>query len=34
MIADQLSRSVHFDENLSFILSKVTNNNANPNHKQ
>ena len=34
MIADWLSRSVHFDENLSIILPKVTNNNTNHNHKQ
>ena len=34
MITDQLSRSVQFDENLSFILSKATNKNTNHNHKQ
>ena len=34
MIADQLSRSAHFDENVSCILSKVTNNSTNHNRKQ
>ena len=34
MIADWLSRSVHFDENYLFILSKVTNSNTNHNCKQ
>ena len=33
MVTDQLSRSVHFDQNLSFILSKGLNNNRNHNHK-
>ena len=34
MITDWLSKSAHFDENLSFILSKVTNNNTNHNRKE
>ena len=34
MIADQLSRTVHFDENCLFILSKVTNINTKHNCKQ
>ena len=34
MIADWLSRSIHFDENHLFILSKVTNIDINHNHKQ
>ena len=34
MIADQLSRTVHFDENYLFILSNVTNINIKHNHKQ
>ena len=34
MIADQLSRSVHFDENYLFILSKATNINTKHHCKQ
>ena len=34
MIADQLSRTVHFDENYLFILSKATNINTKHNCKQ
>ena len=34
MIVDQLSGTVHFDENYLFILSKVTNINTKHNHKQ
>ena len=33
MIADQLSRSVHFNENYPLILSMTTNSNTNHNHK-
>ena len=33
IIADWL-RSVYFDQNCLFILSKMTNNNTNHNHKQ
>ena len=33
MIADQQSRSVQFDENYLFILSKTINNNTNYDHK-
>ena len=34
MIADWLIRTVHFDENDLFILSKATNINIKHNHKQ
>ena len=33
IIADQLRRSVYFDENYLFILFKMTNSNTNYNHK-
>ena len=34
MVADQLRRSMHFDENYHFVFSKATNININHNHKQ